>query len=90
MRSTQDGWLQVGLSFFCLLRPVPLNIAFALTGIALFVAALALCHLTLALSGVLCPLRLAICALALVLALPLVPGVAVGGRETAAACERRR
>jgi hypothetical protein len=49
----------------------------ALTGIALFEVALTLCLLTLPFSPARCALTLAIVALPLVLAIPLVPEVAV-------------
>jgi hypothetical protein len=60
-----------GSGFFRLLRPLPRSVAFALTGIALFVVALTLGVVMLPLNLARCPLTLAIVALTLVLALPL-------------------
>jgi hypothetical protein len=62
--------LLLGLDFFCPLRPLPRNVAFALSRITLSVLTLALCLLTLPLSEVLCLRTLVLCILALVLTRP--------------------
>jgi hypothetical protein len=70
--------LAVGLYLFCPLRPLPRNVAFALTRIALSVITFALCLLTLPFSEVPCELTFARCVLTLVSPPSFVLEVAVG------------
>jgi hypothetical protein len=72
------SYLGVGLKIFCPLRPLPCNVAFAVSRISLFVITPALCLPTLSLRVVPCPLSLLLYTFALVLPLPFVLEIAVG------------